>query len=156
MRTTTRLKGIHPNTAAFLDMLAVSEGTYGKGDDGYNVLVGGKLFQGYDDHPRILVRINSKLKSTAAGRYQILKRTFDAYKELLGLKDFCPSSQDAIAIQLIKEQGALPDVKAGRFAEAVRKCNNIWASLPGAGYGQRENKLADLERAYVRAGGYLV
>ena len=29
----------HPNVVAFLDMLAWSEGTIGKGDDGYNAIV---------------------------------------------------------------------------------------------------------------------
>ena len=44
-----------PNLKAFLDMIAVSEGTAGKGNDGYNVIVAGNLFDSYDDHPRKLV-----------------------------------------------------------------------------------------------------
>jgi len=129
------------NRRAFLDMIAVSEGTAGRGDNGYNVLVGGGLFDSYADHPRKLVFINNTLKSTAAGRYQLLARYFDHYKKLLGLKDFSPAAQDAIALQQIKECGALEDVDAGRFEEAVRKCRRIWASFPGAGYGQHENKI---------------
>lgn len=145
---------MNQNLKAFLDMIAFSEGTLRFGDDdGYNVLVGGKLFKGYADHPRELVTINPGLKSTAAGRYQILARYYDAYKKLLDLKDFGYDSQDAIAIQMIKEQRALDDVEAGRFNEAVEKCRNIWASLPGAGYGQRENSLAELRLAYIKAGG---
>ena len=35
-------------------------------------LVGGELFTDYSDHPRKLVTLNSKLKSTGAGRYQLL------------------------------------------------------------------------------------
>lgn len=143
------------NLKAFLDMIAHSEGTLGRGDDGYNVLVGGRLFKGYADHPRELVEVSRGLKSTAAGRYQILARYYDAYKKLLHLKDFGHTSQDAIAIQMIKEQGALAEVEAGRFDEAVSRCRNIWASLPGAGYGQHENKLADLRAAYTLAGGIL-
>ena len=144
------------NLKAFLDMIAHSEGTLKFGDDdGYNVLVGGKLFKGYADHPRILVDLGHGLKSTAAGRYQILAKYYDAYKKLLDLKDFGYDSQDAIAAQMIKEQHAMPDVEAGRFEQAVEKCKNIWASLPGAGYGQRENKLADLKLAYTKAGGSL-
>lgn len=143
------------NLQAFLDMIAVSEGTQHLGEDGYNVLVGGTLFVGYADHPRKVVRLNPNLKSTAAGRYQILARYFDAYKQSLKLPDFSPASQDAIAIQMIREQEALEDVEAGRFALAVDKCRNIWASLPGAGYGQHENTLAKLQDAYVRHGGTL-
>lgn len=148
-----------PNQKAFLDMLAWSEGTsrVAGSDNGYNVLVGGSLFHGYADHPRQLIAIpRLGIKSTAAGRYQLLARYFDAYKKQLGLPDFSPSSQDAIALQQIKERSALPDIDAGNFAEAVKKCCNIWASLPDAGYGQRENKLADLQAVYVKAGGAIV
>ena len=49
-----------------------------------------------------------KLKSTGAGRYQLLSRWWDAYRKQLGLKDFSPKSQDAVALQRIKERGALP------------------------------------------------
>lgn len=136
-------------------MIAVSEGTNHLGDDGYNVLVGGTLFEGYADHPRKLIALNAKLSSTAAGRYQILARYYDAYRKTLHLPDFSPASQDAIAVQMIREQGALFDIEAGRFASAIDKCKNIWASLPGAGYGQHENTLVKLEQAYKQHGGFL-
>jgi len=142
------------NRKAFLDMIATSEGTAHLGDNGYNVLVGGTIFEGYADHPRKLVTLNSKgLKSTAAGRYQLLARYFDHYKALLKLQDFGPDSQDAIAIQQIRECRALDEIDAGHLDRAIRKCKNIWASFPGAGYGQHEQKLADLGNAYVKAGG---
>lgn len=141
------------NLKAFLDMIAISEGTSHLGDNGYNVLVGGTLFHSYDDHPRIVVKLNSNLSSSAAGRYQLLKRFYDYYKKLLKLNDFSPASQDAIAIQQIKERQALADIEEGRFGIAVKKVSNIWASLPGAGYGQRENKLSILMAAYKKAGG---
>jgi muramidase (phage lysozyme) len=63
---------------AFLDMLAWSEGTDNgrqkTRNHGYDVIVGGELFTDYSDHPRKLVTLNPKLKSTAAGRYQLLSR----------------------------------------------------------------------------------
>ena len=59
------------------------------------------------DH-RKLVTLNPKLKSTGAGRYQLLSCWWDAYRKQLGLKDFSPKSQDAVALQQIKERGALP------------------------------------------------
>lgn len=150
----------HPNVAAFLDMIAHSEGTDNgrqrTNDHGYDVIVGGDLFQGYKDHPRRLVTLGKLgIKSTAAGRYQLLSRYFDAYRNQLGLKDFSPLSQDLIAIQQIKECRALGLIEQGRFAEAVKKVKNIWASLPGAGYGQHENKLADLAAVYQKRGGDL-
>lgn len=143
------------NLQAFLSMIAVSEGTKHLGADGYNVLVGGTLFDGYADHPRKLVRLNPTLSSTAAGRYQILARYYDSYRKSLNLPDFSPASQDAIAVQMIREQGALYDVEAGRLVDAIDKCKNIWASLPGAGYHQHENPLAKLEQAYAQHGGTL-
>lgn len=158
-----------PNLKAFLHMLAVSEGTASIGDSGYNCIVGSRasmpiLFGNYADHPRVRIQLraddkktpqNEELTSTAAGRYQILARYYDAYKSQLRLPGFGPAAQDAIATQMILEQKALPDIEAGRFDIAVEKCKNIWASLPGAGYGQHENKLSDLRAAYVNAGGSL-
>lgn len=149
-----------PNQKAFLDMLAVSEigrPLLAVSDNGYNVIVGSTahnpmLFHDYSDHPRAF---NAALHSTAAGRYQLLSHWFDSYKNLLNLPDFSPASQDAIAIQQIKERGALPDIEAGRFADAVAKVRNIWASLPGSPYGQHTNDLADLQDAYTQAGGTL-
>jgi muramidase (phage lysozyme) len=147
---------LEKNRQAFLDMISHSEGTAGRGDNGYNVLVGGNLFFGYADHPRKLIVLNKAgLKSTAAGRYQLLSRYFDAYKKQLNLADFSPASQDAIAIQQITECKALADVDAGRIEDAIKKCAHIWASLPGAGYGQRENKIENLLVAYTKAGGTL-
>lgn len=144
-----------PNQKAFLDMLAFSEGTIKFGhEDGYNVIVGGQLFHDYSDHPRVFVSLPKLgIKSSAAGRYQLLARYYDAYKRLLDLPDFSPESQDAIALQQIKERKALPDIEAGRFDDAVFKCKNIWASLPGAGYGQHEVKIQALRDAYAAAGG---
>ncbi|WP_329768940.1 glycoside hydrolase family 104 protein [Stenotrophomonas maltophilia] len=146
------------NVVAFLDMLAWSEGTdkssHATNDRGYDVLVGGQLFNGYADHPRVLVDLPKlKIQSTAAGRYQLLRRYYDAYRKSLGLKDFSPLSQDLIALQQIRERRALPLIQAGRIAEAIKAVSNIWASLPGAGYGQHEHKLESLLAIYRKAGG---
>jgi muramidase (phage lysozyme) len=148
----TRIK-TNPNIAAFLDMIAHSEGTAMLGDDGYNVVVGGTLFNSYADHPRRRVTVRPGLISTAAGRYQLLARYFDDYRSELHLPDFSPASQDAIAIQQIRECKAIAAIEAGEFAQAVALCAHIWASLPGAGYGQHENMLAEVQAAYVAAGG---
>ena len=99
---------INNQRKAFLDMLAWSEGTDNgrqkTRNHGYDVIVGGELFTDYSDHPRKLVTLNPKLKSTGAGRYQLFPLV-DAYRKQLGLKDF-PKSQDAVALQQIKERGA--------------------------------------------------
>lgn len=127
---------------AFLDMIAKSEGTAGHGEDGYNILVGYGRFKSYADHPRRLIEIERlKIKSTAAGRYQILQGIYDHYAKKLGLKDFSPASQDAIAIELIRERGAIALIEAGKIPEAVNRVRRIWASLPNAGYGQNEHSI---------------
>jgi len=151
------------NVLAFLDMLAWSEGTsiskYTQ-DDGYDVIVGGinspNTFTNYATHPNVLVTVNSVgLKSTAAGRYQLLYRFWLAYSSQLDLLDFGPVSQDRIAIQQITERLALPDIQAGRIAVAIGKCSNIWASLPGNAYGQRVHTVDDLVAHYIAAGGVM-
>lgn len=143
------------NRDAFLDMLAWSEGTstIQTSDNGFNVLVGGHLFNGYADHPRIVVNLGHGLYSTAAGRYQLLAHWFDAYKQSLNLPDFSPDSQDAIALQQIKECNALDAIDAGDIASATGKCAHIWASLPGNNYGQHQNPLAKLIFIYKEYGG---
>ena len=159
-----------PNLQAFLSMIALSEGTANIGDRGYNCIVGSRvgralLFTSYADHPRIRVQLrdddpktlrDESLWSTAAGRYQILARYYDAYRKSLALPDFTPASQDKIAIQMIREQKALDNIEAGQLVPAIDKCRNIWASLPGAGYGQHENTLEKLAQAYTQYGGALV
>ena len=66
-------------------MLAWSEGTDNgrqkTRNHGYDVIVGGELFTDYSDHPRKLVTLNPKLKSTGAGRCQLLLRWWDAYRK---------------------------------------------------------------------------
>ena len=146
---------ISKNLAAFLTTIAISEGTERLGHNhGYDVLCGGGLFVGYADHPRKLTNLPKLgIKSSAAGRYQIKDGIFDFYKNQLGLSDFSPSSQDKIAIQLIKECHATEEVEEGHINHALMLCASRWASLPGANYGQHENKLSELHADYVAAGG---
>lgn len=143
------------NVRAFLDMLAHAEGTIRYGDDdGYNVMVGGELFSGYNDHPRQSVYLPAyDIRSTAAGRYQFLIRTWDDLAARFDLSDFTPASQDAGAVALIRQCKALHLVRAGRVADASHACRRIWASLPGAGYGQRELETTELVTVYRDAGG---
>ena len=100
---------INNQRKAFLDMLAWSEGT----DNGrqkarnnvYDVIVGGELFTDYSDHP---LRTHAKPKAKSTGA-----RTLPASFPLVGClpqaawpEDFS-QSQDAVALQQIKERGAL-------------------------------------------------
>ena len=145
---------INNQRKAFLDMLAWSEEliTDVRKPEIYDVIVGGELFTDYSDHPRKLVTLNPKLKSTGAGRYRLLSRWWDAYRKQLGLKDFSPKSQDAVALQQMG-RGALPMIDRGDIRQAIDRCSNIWASLPGAGYGQFEHKADSLIAKFKEAGG---
>lgn len=159
---------MNQNRKAFLDMLAVSEGTSTSPitkNDGYDVIVTGvdgkpEIFTDYSTHPFANGRkskvINTRgLTSNASGRYQFMLRDYAHYKAQLNLADFGPVSQDLWALQLIRERSALPLIDGGKFDAAVARVRNLWASLPGAGYGQPEHSLEKLRRAYVAAGGEL-
>jgi muramidase (phage lysozyme) len=134
---------------AFLDLIAWSEGTSTHPltkNDGYDVIVTGvhgqAVFTDYTKHPfedggAVLVRSGPPpLVSAAAGRYQILARFWRIYRAQLGLPDFSPESQDAVALQQIKERRAVAMLEDNDVAGAIKACSNIWASLPGNGYGQ--------------------
>ena len=105
------------------------------------------------DHPLESLSSNPKLKSTGAGRYQLLSVGRDAYRKQLGLKDFSPKSRDAVALQQIKERSALPDwswwyPSGNRPFAAISGLH----CLPGAGYGQFEHKVtAWLQNSKKRA-----
>ena len=87
------------------------------------------------------------------------RRTLPASFPLVGclpqaawLKDFSPKVA-AVALQQIKERGALPMIDRGDIRQAIDRCSNIWASLPGAGYGQFEHKADSLIAKFKEAGG---
>jgi len=146
------------NICAVLDTLAFSEGTDNGRQvtycHGYDVIVGGDTFKDFRDHPRVKVYIpRISDYSTAAGRYQLLARYWDAYRKQLNLPVFSPLAQDLVAIQQIRECKAIPLIQAGRIVEALTAMRSRWASLPGAGYGQHEQQISVLLQAYKQAGG---
>ena len=78
---------INNQRKAFLDMLAWSRkfpdnGRQKTRNRGYDVIVGGELFTDYSDHLANL-SLNPKLKSTGAGRRQLLSCWWDAYRKQL-------------------------------------------------------------------------
>jgi muramidase (phage lysozyme) len=144
---------------AFRDVIAYSEGTDKPNFQptrcsGYDVLVGGGLFTDFSKHPRILVYLpRYKIKSSAAGRYQFLRATWDSLRKKLQLPDFGPESQDRACNELLRECGATKFLAAGRFDSACKAANGIWASLPGSPYGQRTENLATLRAIFTGRGG---
>ena len=145
------------NYKAFLEMLARSEGTVHPKQktkhNGYDVLVGGGTFEDFSKHPNARIKVRINLVSTAAGRYQFLNRTWVVLAKRLNLPDFGPQSQDLACLELLRECGSLKALDKGDFRQAVQNARRIWASLPGAGYGQLEHSMAKLERIYREFGG---
>ena len=131
-----------PTLTAFLSLIGWAEGA------DYNTIVNGvdgpATFTDFSDHPfapqfnrpPVIVRRSPLLESTAAGRYQLLYRYWPIYRAQLGLADYSPASQDAIAIEQIKERGGIALIGTGDIEGAIKACSNIWASLPGNNYGQ--------------------
>lgn len=166
----TAIIDTNQNVNAFLQAIALAEGTANQADP-YRVCYAYRhQIQSFADHPAITgewkgEKLSDKLcaaaglgpgcVSTAAGKYQITKGTWSSLKKRLGLKDFAPASQDAAAIELLREAGALGHIEQGRVAEAVAASRKIWASLPGAGYSQPERSLAWLQNQFTNAGGVL-
>ncbi|MCA3798442.1 MAG: glycoside hydrolase family 104 protein [Burkholderia sp.] len=151
------------NRQAFLYAIKMSEvgaALTSETDNGYNVLVGATpanplTFSDYSTHPNVY---NAALNSTAAGAYQINHPTWLTLVNQTGLSDFSPSTQDAMALQLIANKGALADIDAGNLNAAMVKLQPVWRSLPGAVggvSGQRNNSASQWIAWYQGAGGTL-
>ena len=152
------------NLAAFLACIRACEGT--NTANGYRYLFGSTpsrelLFEDYADHPRVktwethdeFIANGRPDFTTAAGAYQITMTTYDKIRQRLGVLDFSPASQDALAADLIAGCGALGDVKAGKFITALRKCSGTWASLPMSQYPQPKRSVEFAKQAYTASGG---
>ncbi|WP_335955266.1 glycoside hydrolase family 104 protein [Acinetobacter guillouiae] len=126
----------NPNVRTMLNLIAQTEGVKW----GYNTLFGNQKIDNLSAHPNLkkqFTQTNGKINyTTAAGRYQFIKPTWDGLVGQLGLKDFSPRSQDIGAIALLAENGALPYVLKGDYKTAVRKSGGTWASLPSSNYAQ--------------------
>ena len=164
------------NIAAFLEVVRRAEGT-ADSPDPYAVCYAYRhTIQSFADHPAVKNRdrlggvqewpgerledamcanagFGPGCVSTAAGAYQMIRPTWLAIRNELGLPDFGPVSQDAAAVELIRRRGAIEDVKAGRLQNAVHKCRNEWASLPGNFAKQGQRDLETLAMWFQNSGG---
>ena len=77
----------------------------------------------------------AKLKSTGAGRYPASFPLVGCLPQAAWPEDFSPKSQDAVACSRLRAW-RLPMIDRGDIRQAIDRCSNIWASLPGAGYGR--------------------
>lgn len=140
---------------ALLDTIAGSEAT------GYNVTYGGRTFSDFAQHPGIYETIqsgpNAGKKSSAAGRYQFLERSWREAQKSLGLPDFSPANQDKAAAWEANRaykaktgRALIDDIKAaggdpGKLTAIGSVLSSWWTSLPGGiepnkatgGFGKR-------------------
>ncbi|CAA7197358.1 glycoside hydrolase family 24 protein [Chryseobacterium potabilaquae] len=138
---------------AFMRMIRIGEGT--EDEDGYTRIVGGSSFADYgknmSTHPKVYI---SKYDSTAAGAYQITKTNwnsdnFASWRNDNNVNDFSKESQDIYCVYLIiKKKKAFDNINSGDIDGAISKCSKEWASLPGAGYGQREESREKIKEKY--------
>lgn len=156
------------NVGAFLAMLRQAEGTAGQADP-YRVTYGYRhVINSLADHPTETgewpgLRLDDRMcalagfgpgcKSTAAGAYQIIRPTWARLRDRLGLPDFTPASQDAAAVELLRQRGALAAVEAGDVERAVHIARHEWASLPGNTAQQGQRPIATLAGWFAQAGG---
>jgi muramidase (phage lysozyme) len=117
-----------PRMRAFLDAIALAEG-----NTNYDSLYGNhhQTFTGRSTHPGNV----GQNGGGAAGRYQILPRTYRDLNHRLGPYSMSDRDQDLMAIELIRERNAMPLILSGRqadFDEAVSRLGShrIWASFP--------------------------
>ncbi len=136
-----------PNVRAALDAIAKAEGTANMPGGGYNTLFGGGQFGDLSSHPGFAGGFYKGRRQSASGRYQIQKKTYDEISRQTGLTGFDQASQDQMAAYLLFKQGAVDNFVRGDFKGGFFDSRKIWASLPGAGYGQGERSDRFLMRA---------
>ena len=125
--------------------------------DVYRVEFGATLFPAEQlkwDKPRNVVVLKDRkgkvYRSSAKGAYQIKNDTWDGCKRRLGLADFLPISQDLAAVDLIGEgqAKALDYLLLSELDITIARCAPVWASLPGAPYGQPVKTMAEVDALY--------
>lgn len=129
----------NPNVRKFLDLISYTEGTQG---NGYRTAFGGGKLNSLNDHPRYLKSFRQtdgkSNKTSAAGRYQFVSKTWDGVARQYGLRDFSPQNQDLGAVALLFQRGAIPALLKGDYQTAIRKTGDEWASLPSSNYKQNK------------------
>lgn len=122
-----------PNVRKMLDLISYTEGTQ---KHGAATAFGGGQLGSLADHPRYSKRFKQTdgtwNRTSAAGKYQFLKGTWDGVAKKYGLGDFGAHNQDLAAVGLLVSRGAIDALLKGDFNTAVRKTGAEWASLPTA------------------------
>lgn len=113
----------------------------------YRTINGGSKFSDFSDHPR---QKGAGGTSTAAGRYQFVKGTWDRTASAIGAKDFSPENQDRGAWWLAQAdyksrtgRDLQGDLDAGRYSDVRNGLAPTWegiAKLTNAQFAARMSK----------------
>ncbi len=137
---------------ALLDTIAFTEGTRGRGQDGYNVTFAYHYFTSCAHHPNLDI-CSGGYCSTAAGRYQFLTTTWNG----LGMPSFHPDNQDRGAMKLVSRRGAFVptsrSLTATEFVNVMDRISYEWASLPPGRYGQPSYSMTATRAKYCSFAG---
>ena len=87
---------------------------------GYDVIVGGELILLITRSPSQTCHAKPKTQINRRRTLPASFRWWDGYRKQLGLKDSLSESQDAVALQQIKERGALPMIDRGGYPSGNR------------------------------------
>jgi muramidase (phage lysozyme) len=136
-------KDMSPTDKALLDTLASGE----SGGDYARVYGNNPDVNNFIDHPHKEYAIDESKpvgkgnETSAAGRYQFEKDTWDTLKKTLNLKDFGPQNQDVAALYLAKSDYAHrtgrdleADLNSGnysRVSQALGALQKTWSSVNG-------------------------
>lgn len=138
--------------ATLLDTIAYFEGTIGRSANGYDILLGGKVMNGWEVNTTIVHRCvfnssagcidktwyNESKNSTAAGRYQFVGKTWSSVSKILKNVDNAPmtkSNQDEFGLYLVKDRGVKSnDLENGLksltgFKSLLKKMEDEWESF---------------------------
>ncbi len=103
-------------------------------------------FSDFSKHPNIKIPIllpgYEGKYSTAAGAYQINHPTYLDFAPRVGVSDFSPATQDALALAILQDTGAVLSLDLNDIGGAFADASKRWASLPGSAAGQHPQMLA--------------
>ena len=137
----------NPNVRKMLDLISYTEGTQANGY--YTTFGGGRQssLATHENRRKSFKQTDGKSNvSSAAGRYQFIKGTWDGLARQYGLSDFGERSQDIGALALIAQKGQLERVVAGDIKGAVSNLGGIWASFPSSTYKQGKKSWDAIDR----------
>jgi muramidase (phage lysozyme) len=145
-----------PNVGALIGVIRAKESS--NDDSAFTVINGGAHFTAPPwIHPFHGITTTQAGRSTAAGCGQFLGTTWANLAQQYpdDCRDFSPPAQLFGIVALIAGRGALDDVIAGRFDDAVAKLRKEWTSLPGASESRADWTLDKARALYQQFGGTL-